>query len=295
MAPVRRLAVIGLGLIGGSLARALRQAQVVERCIGFDADAGQRQAALALGVVDEVASGAAAAVTEADVVVLAVPVLESGTVAAALRPALMQTAVLTDVGSTKRSVLAALRPALGTALRRFVPAHPVAGTEKSGVGAAHADLFRGHRVVLTPTEETDADAVDRVRRLWQAVGAQVETMSPEHHDQVFAATSHLPHVLAYALVDLLGRLQTHQELFRFAAGGFRDFTRVVSSSPKMWHDIVRANRDALLPVVDQYVEALQQLRGAIDRDDAARIFEIFSRARNVREHYLRSTSAGAQP
>jgi 3-phosphoshikimate 1-carboxyvinyltransferase len=274
----RRLALIGVGLIGGSLARALREAGAVGRIAGFDLDPEQTETALRLGFVDETAEDPAAAVAGADLVVIAVPVLAMDAVFDALLPSLAADAVVTDVGSTKGSVLAVARHRLGETYARFVAGHPIAGTEKGGALAARADLFRAHRVVLTPTAETDAGALRRVRGMWEAVGARVEVMDAAHHDEVFAATSHLPHVLAYTLVDLLESLETRRETFAYAAGGFRDFTRIAGSSPRMWHDVVRANRAALLPVLDQYLERLTALRGAIAEDRAAEVLESSSGA-----------------
>lgn len=283
---VQRLAIIGLGLIGGSLARALRAAGAVEHISGYDIDPEQRRAALELGVVDSAPDSAVAAVQGADLVVLAVPVMETAAALAALRPALGADAVMTDVGSTKCSVIEAVAATLGEVPANYVPGHPIAGTEKSGVAASFDSLFRGRRVILTPHARMSAQAGQRVQAMWEAVGAQVEHMPPAHHDEILAATSHLPHVLAYALVDMLARMESEQELFAYAAGGFRDFTRITSSSPKMWLDITCANRAALIPLIENYVDALNNLRDAIRDDDQQRVLDVFTHARGARERYL---------
>lgn len=289
----RHLAIVGLGLIGGSLARALRSAGAVERISGYDIDPEQLRAAQALSVVDLASGDMDAVLAGADMVVLAVPVLCTGAVFSEVYPRLPAGAVITDVGSTKVSVLQAVAQALGKVPPNFVPGHPIAGTEKSGVASSFESLFRGRRVILTPHPDMAEVAGARVQRMWEAAGAQVECMSPLHHDEILAATSHLPHLLAYALVDQLGSMASRQELFRYAAGGFRDFTRIASSSPTMWHDIVRANRPALLPLVDRYIERLRELRTAIADDDGAQLLRRFSRARDVRERFMGLSEAAA--
>ena len=283
---VRHLAVIGLGLIGGSLARALRSAGQVGRISGYDADPAQREAALKLGVIDSAADSAAEAVRDADVVVLAVPVLHTGEALAACWAAMRVDAVLTDVGSTKQSVLEEVRRVCGELPPRFVPGHPIAGTEKSGVAHSQAELFRNHRVILTPHPTQDASARLLVSRLWQSVGARVVEMDAAQHDAIFAATSHLPHVLAFSFVDLLARLDARGEIFPNAGGGFRDFTRIASSSPRMWHDIVRANADSVGRLLEQQIEELQQIRALMREDRWDEIRALFERARAARERYL---------
>lgn len=268
------------------MARALRDAGAVGSVAGYDADPRQIADALKLGLIDHAADSAAAAVQGADLVVLAVPVLETAAAMRGLYPALAPGAVVTDVGSTKGSVIAAVADALGAVPAQFVPGHPIAGTEKSGAAAALSDLFRGRRVILTPHPQMSAEAGEQVQRMWEAMGARVERMLPEHHDEILAATSHLPHVLAYALVDLLAQMESRREIFTYAAGGFRDFTRIASSSPKMWHDIVRANAAALLPLIDGYIGTLTGLRDAIQDDDSGRLLSVFQAARDARERYL---------
>jgi prephenate dehydrogenase len=299
-----RLAVIGLGLIGGSLARALRSAKAVASIAAFDIDAKQRRLAVELGVADTVADSAAAAVAGADIVVLAVPVLHTADALRACLPGLAPGCVVTDVGSTKQSVLkdvAAVCAAPGASAGGikslsttpaggvppwFVAGHPIAGTEKSGVANAQADLFHNHRVILTPHPDQDAGALAAVSALWTATGARVVRMDPAGHDAVFAATSHLPHILAYSYVDMLARLDTTGEIFPNAGGGFRDFTRIASSSPEMWHDIVRANAGAVGSLLERQIGELQDVLDMIrqQRWDAVKL--VFARARAARERHL---------
>jgi prephenate dehydrogenase len=285
--PIRRLAVIGLGLIGGSLARALRAAGVVGNIAGYDSDAEQRKQALALGVVDTVATSAAEAVRGADVVAIAVPVLATAEALRACQPALTPTMIITDVGSTKQSVLAAVAEVFGELPPRFVAGHPIAGTEKSGVANAQTHLFRDHRVILTPHPRQDAAAQNLVARLWQAAGARVVSMEPERHDAIFAATSHLPHVLAYAFVDMLARLHgAEADVFPNAGGGFRDLTRIASSSPRMWHDVVRANAKPVAELLSRQITELQDLHRLIEQERWEELYAVFERARSARERHL---------
>lgn len=282
---INRLCIIGVGLIGGSLARALKAAGAVGEVIGCGRDSAQLQLAQALGVIDRGETDLAAAVRGADVVVLAVPVGAMEGVLRAMAPHLGADTIVTDVGSTKGSVVTAAERAFGTVPARFVPGHPIAGTEQSGVAASFAELYQGRRVILTPLAHTDPAAVALVRGLWQAAGAEVVEMEVQHHDEVLAATSHLPHVLAYTLVDTLARMEEHSEIFRFAAGGFRDFTRIASSDPRMWHDICLANRDAILKVLDRYTADLAAVRRAIECGDGAALLETFGRAKTARDEF----------
>ena len=279
------LCVIGLGLIGGSVARVARSSGLYQRILAVDADPEQVQAGIRLGVIDAGGAAPGEQLAEADLVVLAVPVAATAEALQAIAPHLRPDTVITDVGSTKQSVVAAAQ-ALGAAITRFVPGHPIAGTERSGVAAGSAELFRGRRVILTPLPETEPAALARVQALWAACGASVCEMSPQHHDEVLAATSHLPHLLAYALVDCLATMEARREIFAYAAGGFRDFTRIASSSPRMWHDIVRANRPAVLDMLDQFCAHLQGLRDAVAEDDGDKIIASFSRARDARERFV---------
>ncbi len=282
----QRLAVIGVGLIGGSLARALRESNAVGEVVGCGRDAVHLQRAQDLGVIDYWSTDPAKAVANADMVVIAAPVGAMNGLFEQIKSALSPSAVVTDVGSTKASVIAAAQTVFGDVPGRFVPGHPIAGAEKTGVEASFPHLFRQRRVILTPTPETHADALARVKAMWEQVGAQVSEMSAEHHDQVLAATSHLPHVLAYALVDHLAAMDDRREIFAYAAGGFRDFTRIASSSPEMWADIACANHAALTQVLDDYMQDLSQLRDAIARGDHQAILTIFERAKQARDRLI---------
>jgi prephenate dehydrogenase len=278
--------VIGLGLIGGSLARALRSANAVETVAAFDTDPRQRRLAAELGVVDRVAESAHAAVAGADIVVLAVPVLHTAEALRACLPGLAPGSVVTDVGSTKQSVLKDVAGVCGEVPPWFVAGHPIAGTEKSGVANAQADLFHNHRVILTPHDRQDPGALASVAALWTAAGARVVRMEPAEHDAVFAATSHLPHILAYSFVDMLARLDTKGEIFPNAGGGFRDFTRIASSSPEMWHDIVRANAGAVGSLLERQIGELSEVLDMIRNERWDAVKQLFTRARAARERHL---------
>jgi prephenate dehydrogenase len=288
MQPVRRLAVIGVGLIGGSCALALKRAGLVQRVVGIGRGAANLERAMALGVVDEVATDVSSGVAGADVVLVTTPVGQMGPIFDALRSALAPDAVITDGGSTKRDVVAAAREHLAGCLPRFVPAHPIAGAEQSGAAAARADLFMQRHVVLTPLAETAPDAEARIRAVWSACGARVSMLTPEQHDGVFAAVSHLPHALAYALVQMVAERPDAGTLFEFAAGGFRDFTRIASSSPEMWRDICVANRDVLLAELDAYSAMLMRLRVLLASADGEGLEHLFTSARDARDAWLRS-------
>lgn len=288
MVPFRRFAVVGVGLIGGSCALALKRAGAVERVVGIGRSRSNLERALELGVIDEIAPSPADGLAGADGALFAVPVGQFTKVLADVLPAVSPDAVLTDGGSTKQDVVAAARSVLGERLPRFVPAHPIAGAEHSGVEAAKADLYVGRNVVLTPLPETDPEATVRVRELWAACGARVSDMTPAEHDAVFAAVSHLPHAAAFALVEMLAARPEAERLFDYAAGGFRDFTRIASSSPEMWRDISLANRDALVRELDAYTEALGRLRAAVAAGEASTLEGLYLRARDARNAWLRS-------
>ncbi len=285
---VERLCVVGVGLIGGSLARAARAAGLCREVVGAGREAASLERARALGVVDRWSLDPAEAAAGAALVVVAVPVGAMGAVFRALAPAVRAGAVLTDVGSVKAAVVATARRAFGAVPARLVPGHPIAGTERSGVEASFAELFRGQRVVLTPLAETDPGALGLVEALWRGVGATVERMSPEAHDRALAATSHLPHLLAYALVDLLAALEAEGrgDLFPYAGGGFRDFTRIASSDPALWRDICLANRGPLLELLGRYGAALEGLRRALEAGDGEALLACFARAREARDRHL---------
>ena len=283
----KRLAIIGVGLIGGSLARAVRQAGACAEIIGCGRDVAHLKKAVASGVIDRYETDIALAVKGADMVVAAVPLGAMAAVFKEMLPHLSPEATITDVGSAKSSVVNDARATLGDRISSFVPGHPIAGTEKSGVEASSAGLFINHCVILTPLAETSPLALQRVHALWKYAGADVVEMEPLHHDEVLAATSHLPHVLAYSLVDTLARMDTNEEIFRFAAGGFRDFTRIASSDPVMWSDICLSNKDALLKMIGEFDGQLKILTEAIRNNDNNAIIQIFSRAKQVRDRILK--------
>ncbi len=282
---IRRVAVIGLGLIGGSFARGVREAGLAGEVTGFDPDPTTQRVAVPLGIVDSMVGDLAEAVRGADLIMLAVPVLAMEQVLVQLAELDLGQAVLTDVGSTKGAVVRAVEKAFGQIPALFVPGHPIAGSEKSGVEAAQADLFSRHKVILTPLEHTSGQATALVTRLWKALGADVENMSVADHDEVLAATSHLPHLLAFSLVDTLAARSENLEIFRYAAGGFRDFTRIAGSDPVMWRDVFMANRDAVLRSLDAFTRDLSRLRTAVEERDANTLLGVFTRARSAREHF----------
>ncbi|NLY59754.1 MAG: prephenate dehydrogenase/arogenate dehydrogenase family protein, partial [Gammaproteobacteria bacterium] len=282
---IGRLAVVGLGLIGGSFAKGLRQSGLCREVVGCDPDPVSQKLAVSLGVVDSMAADLPAAVQGADLILLAVPVLAMGSVLQQLARLELGQAVITDTGSTKTAVVEAVRKAYGQVPPRFVPGHPIAGSERSGVEAADAELFRRHKVILTPLDNTDPAALELVSNAWQALGADVENMPLEDHDEVLAATSHLPHLLAFSLVDTLASRSENRDIFRYAAGGFRDFTRIAASDPVMWRDVFLANRDAVLRSLDTFTRDLSRLRTAVEEGDANTLLGVFTRARSAREHF----------
>ncbi|KAA3627321.1 MAG: prephenate dehydrogenase/arogenate dehydrogenase family protein [Proteobacteria bacterium] len=291
---IERLCIIGVGLIGGSLAAALRAAGAVGHVTGCNRNPASLEKARALGIIDCGETDPARAVAEADVVLVAVPMMAMEGVFQRIAPVLAPETILTDAGSTKGHVVAVAKSAFGFVPPRLVPGHPIAGTEKSGVEAAFPELYRGCRVILTPVAETAPEATARIRWMWEQAGAQVEEMDIEHHDEVLAATSHLPHMLAYSLVDALARMEEHKEIFRFAAGGFRDFTRIASSDPQMWHDICLTNRVQLLRMLDRFGANLQHLYTAIEAGDSASVMAIFKRAKNARDRYCQNASGSPE-
>lgn len=282
MLPFARVAVIGLGLIGSSVARAVREAMPGVRLTGHDADPQVRETARALNLVDDVADHPGAAVLDAELVVLCVPVGAIGAVAAELAPDLPEGVIVTDVGSSKASVAQALAEALpGVAV---VPAHPVAGTERSGPEAGFATLFRNRWCILTPAEDADPVAVERVAEFWRRLGADIEQMAPEHHDRVLAVTSHLPHLIAYTIVGTASDLEevTQSEVIKYSAGGFRDFTRIAASDPTMWRDVFLNNREAVLDMLQRFSEDLSALQRAIRWGQGDELFDRFTRTRAIR-------------
>jgi prephenate dehydrogenase len=282
---VRRLktiAVIGVGLIGGSFALAMRRAGAVTRIVGVDRDSQALERAASLGIIDTAAESASEAAAGADLVFVAVPVRAMGPVLHDVALGLGPDAVVTDAGSTKADVARTAAGELRDRMPRFVPGHPIAGREASGVEAAVADLFRGARVVLTPEPSTAPEALALVRSCWEACGARVTTMSAQAHDRIFASVSHLPHLLAFALVSEIVSRPDGAELLGFAAGGFRDFTRIAASSPEMWRDIALANREALLAEIDRYGARLAVFRELVDRGDGPGLQRLMAEARNAR-------------
>jgi prephenate dehydrogenase len=284
MAMIKQLTIIGVGLIGGSLARALRQAGVVETVVGGGRGEANLKRAQELGVIDHYELDLAKAAAGANVVVVGVPLGAMRGVFEAIAPVLKPETIVTDVGSAKGTVAADARAALGPR-SSFVPGHPIAGTEKSGVEASFPELYQRRKVILTPLAETDSAATALVRRMWEAAGARVVEMSVEHHDEILAATSHLPHVLAYGLVDTLSHWDSSREIFQFAAGGFRDFTRIASSDPTMWRDICVANREALAEALERYLQDLAQLLELVKAGDGAGLETVFRNAKQARDRF----------
>jgi len=281
----QRVCIIGVGLIGGSLARAARAAGLFGEVVGCGRNEANLKRAVELGVIDRYDCDPGRAAEGADLVLVAVPLGNMEAVFRQLAGRLAPGAVLTDVGSAKASVVAAARAAFGQLPPGFVPGHPIAGTEQSGVEASFPELFQGRRVILTPVPETDPQALAKVQYLWEGAGAEVVIMDVAHHDEVLAATSHLPHVLAYTLVDTLSRMGERDEIFRYAAGGFRDFTRIASSDPVMWRDICLANHDAVLNMVERFQDDLADLAAAIRDSDGERLLKIFQNAKAARDRY----------
>ena len=273
-----RLALIGVGLIGGSFARALRAAGKVDVVIGFDSQPNALRRAIDLGVIDQFAESAAGVVEHADLVMIATPVGSMRDVLQAIAPHLAPAVVVTDVGSTKASVIEAARHELGSAFERFVPGHPIAGREHSGVEYSDAALFTGKLFICTPVARTDVEAVRHVEALWRSVGCHTDRMTPEEHDTVFAAVSHLPHLLAFALVAQIAADPDAGRKFSLAGAGFRDFTRIAASSPALWSDVCVANRYALGDELRQHRNLLAELQQAIDECDRETLQSVFSRA-----------------
>lgn len=294
MLPFARVSIIGLGLIGSSIARAVRQHMPTVRLTGHDADPRVRQTADRLQLCDDIADTAGAAVTDADLVILCVPVGAMESVAREIADDLPPDAIVSDVGSVKASAAAALRQALPHA--QIVPAHPVAGTEHSGPEAGFATLFHGRWCILTPVDANDV-AVTRVEAFWRALGADVEVMTPEHHDLVLAVTSHLPHLIAYTIVGTASDLEqvTRSEVIKYSAGGFRDFTRIAASDPTMWRDVFLANKDAVLDMLQRFSEDLSALQRAIRWDDGDVLFDLFTRTRAVRRSIVEQGQDDSRP
>jgi len=285
---INRLLVVGLGLIGGSLAKVARDRGLCKEVIGYSRSPETLEKAMKAGVVDRVVGrieDVAGELGEGDLVVIGVPTLTVPLIIRELQPILSQSVTITDVASVKGSVVRALKEVYGDIPSQFVPGHPIAGSEKSGVDAVNPELFDDHRVILTPLPETGSDHLLRVKSLWEGAGAVVSEMSVAEHDEVLAATSHLPHMLAYTLVDTLSNMRENREIFRYAAGGFRDFTRIAASDPVMWHDIVMANDEAVLSVLEKLTDHVDRLKQAITAGDGEYLLGVFTRAREARNHF----------
>ncbi|RHW18608.1 prephenate/arogenate dehydrogenase family protein [Sphingomonas gilva] len=295
MLPFARVSIIGLGLIGSSIARAVRAHMPTVALAGYDASADVRDAASALGLTDDIADSAGAAVTDADLVILCVPVGAMAGVAAEIAGDLPADAVVSDVGSSKAGVAKALAEALPGAT--IIPAHPVAGTENSGPEAGFASLFHDRYCILTPAEGADRLAVARLADFWTRLGARVETMEAGHHDLVLAVTSHLPHLIAYTIVGTASDLEavTRSEVIKYSAGGFRDFTRIAASDPTMWRDVFLANKDAVLEMLQRFSEDLSALQRAIRWGDGDALFDLFTRTRAVRRSIIEEGQDDSRP
>ena len=283
-----KICIIGVGLIGGSIAYAARKQNLSQTIVGLGRESGRKNLlhAKKLGVIDDFYFDTKSAVQNADLIIIATPVGSFEKIFSELKPYWSKQAIYSDAGSTKVSVIAAAENVFGTVPDNFVPAHPIAGAEKSGVTAARADLFNNKRLILTPLMGTSASAVQKLRLFWQGIGSLVSIMDVDHHDAVLAATSHLPHILSYALVDLLGRKDEQVEIFKYAAGGFGDFTRIASSDPVMWMDICMANRDKLMPMIKQYQEELSQISVMLEKNESQLLFDTFTNAKKARQRFL---------
>lgn len=296
MLPFARVSIIGFGLIGSSVAHAVREYMPTVALSGFDADPAVRARVDELGLVDDLADSAGAAVTDADLVILCVPVGAMKAAAESIADDLPNGAVVSDVGSVKASVLEDLRAALPDSVA-IVPGHPVAGTENSGPDAGFATLFHNRWCILTPPDGTDPLAVERMKEFWTRLGANVDVMEPRHHDLVLAVTSHLPHLIAYTIVGTASDMEsvTQSEVIKYSAGGFRDFTRIAASDPTMWRDIFLANKEAVLEMLQRFSEDLTALQRAIRWDDGDALFNLFTRTRAVRRSIIEQGQDDARP
>ncbi len=281
-----KVAVVGVGLIGGSFGLALKSAGRCGHVVGVGRGPANMKIALECGAIDSIESDVAAAVRDADLVLVSTPVAQIEKIFFSINSKIKPDAVITDAGSTKRDVVAAARAGLGAGISQFVPAHPIAGAEKSGAVAASADLFKGKRVVLTPLAENSPESIRAVEETWAALGASTSTMLAEEHDAIFAAVSHLPHLLAYALVSDIAARPDAARLFGYAAGGFRDFTRIASSHPEMWRDICTANSDQLLNELSKFSGEIEKIRKMLQTGDAQALEKLFAEARAARERWL---------
>jgi len=291
----KKIAIFGVGLIGGSFALALKNADAVERVLGLGRSAASLARARELGIIDEIATSVAEAVRDTDLILVAAPVAQTEAILAAIAPYLQPGTVVTDAGSTKSDVVAAARKALGVKVAQFVPGHPIAGRELNGPNAAIADLYVGKKVVLAPLTENTPQDVARVADAWRQCGAIIHQLTPEKHDCVFAAVSHLPHLLAYALVDDIANKPHADLLFQYAASGFRDFTRIAGSSPEMWRDISLANQTALLHELDSYLVQLTQVRALLAAGDGPALEAVYANAQQARHNWIKTIEAAEKP
>jgi prephenate dehydrogenase len=289
-----KVVIVGVGLIGGSFALALKEAKAAKTIVGVGRSEQVMARALELGIVDAVAQSAQEAMRGADLVLIAAPVAQTGPILASLLPHLEPHTIVTDAGSTKSDVVAAARAVLGQRIAQFVPGHPIAGRESNGPDAAIAGLYRGKKTVITALPENPADSVERVAAAWRLCGAIIHRLTPQEHDKVFAAVSHLPHLLAYALVDDIAAKPHAGLLFQYAASGFRDFTRIAGSSPEMWRDISLANRDALLVELDAYLAQLARMRDMLAASNGAALEAVYTNAQRARREWIETIEA-AEP
>ena len=290
----KKISIFGVGLIGGSFALALKKAGAVEQVVGVGRSAASLERAKELGIIDVASSSVEEAVRGADLVLVAAPVAQTETILRSIEPHLQPGTVVTDAGSTKTDVVEAARAALGGKIARFVPGHPIAGREQNGPDAAIVDLYIGKKTVITRLPENDEGDVAVVARAWELCGAIIHKLTPEEHDRVFASVSHLPHLLAYALVDDVARKPHADLLFQYAASGFRDFTRIAGSSPEMWRDISLANQVALLGELDAYMAQLAQLRGLLAERNGKAIEAVYANAQRARQNWIRTIEAAEQ-
>ena len=292
---LQKVVIFGVGLIGGSFALALKQAGAVKQVIGVGRRLTTLERAKELGIIDVVCTSVQEALQDADLVLIAAPVAQTASILASIAPYLAAGTIVTDAGSTKGDVVAAARIVLGEKIAQFIPGHPIAGRESNGPDAAIADLYVGKKVVLAPMAENSAADIERVAQAWRLCGALVHRLTAEEHDRVFAAVSHLPHLLAYALVDEIASKPHASLLFQYAASGFRDFTRIADSSPEMWRDIALANQTALITELDAYIAHISSLRASLAAGNAQQLEAIFARAQSARLNWQRTIETAEQP
>ena len=281
-----KVTILGVGLIGGSIARALKKNKLCGTITGCSRREEELQKGVELGVIDDYSLSMRQAAENADLIIISVPLGLFEKVFTEIKDVITDKTLVTDVGSAKNSVVTAAKNVFGTLPSGLVPGHPIAGNEKSGVEASFDTLFVNRCTIITPTENSSQSSIDGITQMWESIGASVVAMSAEHHDLVLAATSHLPHVLAFSLVDTLSQMHEHSEIFQFAAGGFRDFTRIASSDPVMWRDICLHNKDAILAVLKSYEKQLKIIESAINDQNSAEIEKIFSRAKSARDEHV---------